>query len=40
MRVDEGELLRVAPRETIKPKLALLQAELTRIAQLADRRMA
>ncbi len=40
MRVDEGELLRVAPRETIKPKLALLQAELTRVAQLADRRMA
>lgn len=39
MRVDEGELIRVGPREPIKPKLARLQSELTRIAELSGRRM-
>ena len=39
MRVDEGELLRVGPRERIRPVLARLQAELDRISLIADRRM-
>lgn len=39
MRVDEGRQLRLGPRERIKPLLAELQAELTRIAELSDRRM-
>jgi len=39
MRVDEGELLRVGPRERIRPVMARLQAELDRISLLADRRM-
>jgi lysophospholipid acyltransferase (LPLAT)-like uncharacterized protein len=40
MRVDEGEMLSIGPRERIKPVLVRLQAELDRIALLADRRMA
>jgi hypothetical protein len=40
MRVDEGELIRIGPRERIKPTLERLQAELLRIAELSDRRMA
>ncbi len=39
MRVDQGELLRVGPRERIRPVLARLQVELDRIADLSDRRM-
>ena len=39
MRVDEGELLRVGPRERIRPVLARLQEELDRVAELSDRRM-
>lgn len=39
MRVDEAPLIRVGPRERIKPILSHLQAELDRIAQLSDRRM-
>ena len=39
MRVEEGERIAVGPRERIKPRLAELQAELDRIAGLADRRM-
>jgi hypothetical protein len=40
MRVEEGEEIRVGPREKLKPLLARLQAELLRIAELADARMA
>ncbi len=40
MRVEEGEEIRVGPREKLKPLLARLQAELVRIAELADARMA
>jgi len=40
MRVDEGAQIRVGPRERIKPRLPELQAELDRISDLADRRMA
>lgn len=40
MRVDEAPLIRVGPRERIKPILEHLQAELERIAELSDRRMA
>jgi lysophospholipid acyltransferase (LPLAT)-like uncharacterized protein len=39
LRVYEGEIIRVAERDRIKPRLAELQAELERIQQLADRRM-
>jgi lysophospholipid acyltransferase (LPLAT)-like uncharacterized protein len=39
MRVDEGDLLRVGPRERIKPVLGRLQEELDRVANLVDRRM-
>ncbi len=40
MRVEEGEQIRVAPRERLKPLLAHLQAELQRVAEIADERMA
>ena len=40
MRVDEAPLIEVGPRERIKPVLERLQAELERIAELSDRRMA
>jgi lysophospholipid acyltransferase (LPLAT)-like uncharacterized protein len=39
LRVYEGELLRIGPRERIRPVLARLQAELDSVAALADRRM-
>ncbi len=39
LRVEEGELLRVGPRERIRPILVRLQEELDRISRLADRRM-
>ena len=39
LRVYEGSQFRIGPRERIKPVLADLQVELTRIAQLADHRM-
>ena len=39
LRVDEGDQIRLAPRDRIKPRLAELQSELDRIAALADRRM-
>jgi lysophospholipid acyltransferase (LPLAT)-like uncharacterized protein len=40
MRVEEGAEIKVAAREPLKPRLADLQAELDRVAGLADRRMA
>jgi lysophospholipid acyltransferase (LPLAT)-like uncharacterized protein len=40
MRVDEGIPITIAPREPLKPRLAELQAELDRVANLADQRMA
>ena len=39
MRVDEGHVIELRPREALKPRLAELQAELERITGLADRRM-
>ncbi len=39
MRVDEGALISIGPRDRIKPRIAELQAELDRIARLADARM-
>ncbi|HET7521198.1 MAG TPA: hypothetical protein VFK61_06645 [Candidatus Limnocylindria bacterium] len=36
LRVHEGAVLRLAPRDRIKPRLAELQAELERLQQLAD----
>jgi lysophospholipid acyltransferase (LPLAT)-like uncharacterized protein len=39
VHVEEGSVIRIGPREPIKPRLAELQAELDRLAQLADRRM-
>ena len=39
LRVYEGEPLRLAERDRIKPRLAELQAELERIQALADARM-
>ena len=39
MRVDQGELIRIAPRERLKPRLAELQAALEGVAEMADRRM-
>lgn len=39
LRVDEGAPIEVGPRDRIKPLVATLQAELDRIADLADRRM-
>ncbi len=40
MRVEQGEQIRVSPRERLKPLLARLQGDLERIAEIADRRMA
>lgn len=40
MRVDEAPLIRIGPRERIRPVLEHLQSELLRIAELSDRRMA
>jgi lysophospholipid acyltransferase (LPLAT)-like uncharacterized protein len=40
MRVDEGAWIRLGSREPIRPALTRLQAELLRVAELADRRMA
>ena len=40
IRVHEGAVMRVGPREPLKPRLAELQAELVRVAEEADRRMA
>ena len=39
LRVYEGEVLRLAERDRIRPRLAELQAELQRIQELADARM-
>ncbi len=39
IRVDEGAVLQLGAREPVKPRLAELQAEMGRIAELADRRM-
>jgi lysophospholipid acyltransferase (LPLAT)-like uncharacterized protein len=40
MRVEEGEPISIAPRETLKPRLAELQAALDGVQTLADQRMA
>jgi lysophospholipid acyltransferase (LPLAT)-like uncharacterized protein len=40
IRVEEGEQIRLAPREPLKPKLSDLQAALAVLAEQADRRMA
>jgi lysophospholipid acyltransferase (LPLAT)-like uncharacterized protein len=40
MRVEEGEQIRIAPREALKPRLAELQAALDGVQAIADRRMA
>ena len=40
MRIDEAPLIHVGPRDRIKPILPHLQAELERIAELSDGRMA
>ena len=40
MRVEEGAQIRIGARQPLKPRLAELQAELERVAALADRRMA
>jgi lysophospholipid acyltransferase (LPLAT)-like uncharacterized protein len=39
LRVYEGQIIRVAERDRIKPRLAELQAELERVQAAADRRM-
>jgi lysophospholipid acyltransferase (LPLAT)-like uncharacterized protein len=39
LRVDAGAQIRIGARERIKPRLAELQSELDRIADLAERRM-
>ena len=39
IRVHQGAVLRLGPREPVKPRLAELDAELRRIAEEADRRM-
>ncbi len=39
MRVEEGPLITIGPREPVKPRLAELQATLEQIQQRADRRM-
>jgi lysophospholipid acyltransferase (LPLAT)-like uncharacterized protein len=39
IRIEEGEQIRVGPREPLKPKLALLQGALDEVATRADRRM-
>lgn len=40
MRIHEGAVLEIGPRDRLKPRLAELQAELDRVQQLADGRMA
>lgn len=40
MRIEEGQPIELGAREPLKPQLAVLQDELTRIAELSDRRMA
>lgn len=39
MRVEEGMQIRVGPRDRVKPLIGVLEAELNRVAELADRRM-
>jgi lysophospholipid acyltransferase (LPLAT)-like uncharacterized protein len=39
IRIEQGDPITVAPREPLKPKLALLQAALDEVAERADRRM-
>lgn len=39
MRVEEGQQIRIAPREPVKPRLAELQATLEQIHRRADQRM-
>jgi lysophospholipid acyltransferase (LPLAT)-like uncharacterized protein len=39
LRVEEGATVRIGPNERIKPRLAELQSELDRIADMADARM-
>ncbi len=39
IRVHEGSMLSIAPREPIKPRLAELQEQMTTVAAAADRRM-
>lgn len=39
IRVHEGAVMRIAPREPVKPRLAELQAQLVHLAAQADRRM-
>jgi lysophospholipid acyltransferase (LPLAT)-like uncharacterized protein len=39
LRVHEGQIIRLAERDRIKPRLAELQAELQRVQRLADERM-
>jgi lysophospholipid acyltransferase (LPLAT)-like uncharacterized protein len=40
LRVIEGALIEIGPRDRLKPRLADLQAELDRVQELADGRMA
>jgi lysophospholipid acyltransferase (LPLAT)-like uncharacterized protein len=40
MRVEEGVQITIGPSQRLKPLLAELQAELERVAEIADRRMA
>lgn len=40
IRVEEGAQIRVAVREPLKPKLAMLQAALDEVTERAERRMA
>jgi hypothetical protein len=40
LRVFQGSVLEVAERDRVKPRLAELQAELDRIQELADDRIA
>ena len=39
LRVIEGAMIEIGPRDRLKPRLADLQAELDRVQQLADGRM-
>jgi lysophospholipid acyltransferase (LPLAT)-like uncharacterized protein len=39
LRVHEGQIIRLAERDRIKPRLGELQAELERVQELADERM-
>lgn len=40
MRIEEGSPIRIGPRQPVKARLPGLQAELTRVQEIADRRMA